>query len=113
MEPPQPVLFALLLGCVCLLLIREGRLPELSGASLLKGAAFAAVLVALALSDYPASWRLGDLILYLAEVSLAPFRVLVVFAVGVSLFGGMLALLYLAGRKRARRGAVAMGKKRG
>lgn len=114
METLQPVLLATLLGCVCLVLVREGRVPDLSGAVLLKGAAFVAVLVALAVSDYPASWRLGDLVVYLAEVSLAPFRVLLVFATGVSLFGGMLWLLYLAGRGRGRRRrGLTVGRKKG
>ncbi|ADI14427.1 hypothetical protein [Truepera radiovictrix] len=104
MDTLQPTLLATLLGLFCLVLVRVGRVPQLSGAALLKGGAFAALLVALAFSDYPASWRLADLMAYLAEVTLAPFRVLLVIVIGAALFGGMLGLLYLVGRGRRPRG---------
>jgi hypothetical protein len=100
----QATLLATLLGLFGLVLVREGRVPQLAGTALFKGGAFLVLLVALALSDYPASWRLGDLMVYLAEVTLAPFRVLLVILIGAALFGGMLWLLYLAGRGRRRRG---------
>ncbi len=103
LETFQPVLLALLLGCVLMVLIREGRAFEIAGTSLLKGAAFMALLFALAVSEYPASWRLEDTVVYLAEVSLAPFRLFVVVATGLLLFGGMLALLSLAGSRSGRK----------
>lgn len=51
-------------------------------------------------SDYPASWRLPELINYLAEPTLAAFRILCVTATGAVIFGSAVALLFWAGRKR-------------
>jgi hypothetical protein len=55
---------------------------------------FGVLSLALAVSDYPASWRLGDIVLHLTELSFQPFRVLVVSATGVVMFASVLGLLY-------------------
>lgn len=51
-------------------------------------------------SDYPESWRLPELIDYLAEPTLAAFRILCVTATGAVIFGSAVALLFWAGHKR-------------
>ena len=51
-------------------------------------------------SDYPESWRLPELINYLAEPTLAAFRILCVTATGAVIFGSAVGLLYWAGQRR-------------
>jgi hypothetical protein len=98
---PTPVLTALLAlgGCVAGWALLRGapsssRLPELSSGRLVALVLWGALLALLWWSDYPAAWRLPELIVYLAEVSLAAFRVLCVTAVGAVLFVGVVVTLF-------------------
>lgn len=98
---PTPVLTALLAlgGCAAGWALLRGApsrptLPELSSGRLVALALWGALLALLWWSDYPAAWRLPELIVYLAEVSLAAFRVLCVTAVGAILFVGVVVTLF-------------------
>lgn len=51
-------------------------------------------------SDYPAVWRVPEMVEYLSEVTLSAFRILVVTATGAVIFGGMVALLFYTRPKR-------------
>lgn len=102
MENPYTLTLALFLGaCGCLLIVTQRQAAlELPTGVLLKLSGFGVLVLALAMSDYPASWRLGDVILYLTELSFQPFRVLVVLATGAAMFASVLGLLYWAGQRK-------------
>ena len=54
-------------------------------------------------SDYPAAWRVPEMVEYFAEMTLSAFRILCVTATGTILFGSMVALLYFTRPKSRRR----------
>jgi len=95
----QPVIVALALGgCVALLLLSQGKVPQVPPGALARFGGFTLLAGLLAASDYPDSWRLADVVAYLAEPSLEPFRLLVVLFIGSVLFTVAVALLYFARR---------------
>ena len=98
-----PLTFALALGCcVTAWLFASRRLepPRVSktriGAGLLGGL----LIYLLWVSDYPAAWRIPEIVEYLSDLTLSAFRILCVAATGTVLFGSMVALLYLTRPKR-------------
>ena len=98
-----PLTLALALGgCVTAWLLASQRLepPRISktriGAGLLGGL----LIYLLWVSDYPAAWRVPEIVEYLSEFTLSAFRILCVAATGTVLFGSMVALLYLTRPKR-------------
>lgn len=78
---------------------RSAPLPDLPPGHLVALALWGALLALLWVSDYPAAWRLPELVVYLAEMSLAAFRILCVTAVGAALFVGVVVVLFSARRR--------------
>lgn len=104
--PLMPLVTALLAlgGCVVgwALLQRAQRsapLPELPTGPLVTLALWGALLLLLWVSDYPTAWRLPELVVYLAEMSLAAFRILCVTALGGVLFVGVVVALFSTRRR--------------
>ena len=101
--PLTSVLSALTLSVFVAAWLGTGRaitLPRVSKTRLAFFGGWLALAYLLWVSDYPAVWRLPELINYLAEPTLAAFRILCVTATGAVIFGSAVALLFWAGRKR-------------
>lgn len=79
---------------------RSITLPQLSKTRLAFFSGWLALAGLLWVSDYPAAWRLPELIDYLAEPTLAAFRILCVTAIGAVIFGSAVLLLFWAGQRR-------------
>ena len=89
--------------CVAVWLSTTGRsitLPHVSKTRLAFFVGWVVLAGLLWVSDYPASWRLPELVNYLAEPTLAAFRILCVTATGAVIFGSAVGLLFWAGRRR-------------
>ena len=98
-----PLTFALALGgCVTAWLFASRRLepPRFSRTRLYVGLLFICVSYLLWVSDYPAAWRVPELVEYFATITFSAFRILCVAATGTVLFGSMVALLYFTRPKR-------------
>lgn len=93
-----------LAGCTALWLaaLQNVTLPRPTPGRLLAGLVWFGLAGLLWVSDYPAAWRLPEVVEYLAGFSLSAFRVLCVTATGALLFGSMVALLFLTRPKRRR-----------
>ena len=93
-----------LAGCAVLWLAASGNasLPRLSRGRLLVGFVWLGLAGLLWVSDYPAAWRVPEMVEYLASFSLSAFRFLCVTATGALLFGSMVALLFVTRPKRHR-----------
>ena len=91
-----------LAGCVAASLLARGSftVPRPPWGRVLLGGLWLLLAALLWVSDYPASWRLPDVVNYMAEVTPSAFRILCVTATGGVIFGSMVALLFLAGRRR-------------
>lgn len=97
------VLSALVLSVCVTVWLSAGRsvaLPRVSKTRLALFGGWSVLAGLLWVSDYPAAWRLPELIDYLAEPTLEAFRILCVTAIGAVIFGSAVALLFWAGRKR-------------
>lgn len=77
-------------------------LPRLTRGRLLAGVIWLGLAGLLWVSDYPAAWRLPEIVEYLAGFTLSAFRFLCVTATGALLFGSMVALLFFTRPKRRR-----------
>ncbi len=100
---PPVTLVLMLSACVTMWLSVNQRslpLPRVSWSGLALFGGWLVLAALLWVSDYPAVWRLPELINYLAEPTLAAFRILCVTATGAVIFGSAVALLFWAGRKR-------------
>lgn len=93
-----------LAGCAALWLVASGHalLPRLSRGRLVAVLAWLGLAGLLWVSDYPAAWRVPEMIEYLAGFSLSAFRFLCVTATGALLFGSVVALLFFTRPKRRR-----------
>ena len=91
-------------GCITVWLVasRGLELPTLSRTRLGVGLLWLAVIYLLWVSDYPAAWRVPELIVYFSQVTLSAFRILCVTATGTVIFGSMVALLFFT-RPKSRR----------
>lgn len=102
--PPLTSILSVLTLSVCVAVwLGTGRsitLPHVSKTRLAFFGGWLALAGLLWVSDYPAAWRLPELIDYLAEPTLAAFRILCVTAIGAVIFGSAVALLSWAGRRR-------------
>ncbi len=95
-------------GCAVLwLLAREALpLPHIPKSRIVLVLLWLALIYLLWVSDYPAAWRVPEMVEYLAETTLSVFRILCVTATGTVLFGSMVALLFFTRpgtRSKARR----------
>ena len=98
-----PLTLALALGCCVtawLLAARRLEPPRISKTRIGAGLLGALLIYLLWVSDYPAAWRVPELVEYLAELTFSAFRILCVAATGAALFGSMVALLYFTRPKR-------------
>ncbi len=96
-------LFASVLGvCAVLALVASKRLelPRPTWRRLRPVVFWGVLFWLLWVSDYPAAWRIPEIVEYLAEVTFSFFRILVVTATGALLFGSLVALLFLTRPKR-------------
>jgi hypothetical protein len=75
-------------------------LPTVSWGKLALVTGWLALALLLWVSDYPAAWRLPELVEYLAEVTFSAFRILCVTVTGTVLFGSMVAALFFTRPKR-------------
>lgn len=93
-----------LAGCAVLWVAASGNasLPRPTRGSLAAGLVWLGLAGLLWVSDYPAAWRVPELVEYLASFSLSAFRFLCVTATGAVLFGSMVALLFFTRPKRRR-----------
>lgn len=93
-----------LAGCTALWLAASGKvtLPRLSRRRLFAGLVWLILAGMLWVSDYPAAWRVPEMVEYLASFSVSAFRFLCVTATGALLFGSMVALLFVTRPKRRR-----------
>ena len=93
-----------LAGCAVLWLAtsRNVTLPRLSRGRLVAGLVWLVLAGLLWVSDYPAAWRVPEMVEYLASFSVTAFRFLCVTATGAVLFGSMVALLFVTRPKRRR-----------
>ena len=93
-----------LAGCTALWLAASGKLtlPRLSRGRLLAGLIWLVLAGLLWVSDYPAAWRVPEMVEYLASFSASAFRFLCVTATGALLFGSTVALLFVTRSKRRR-----------
>lgn len=93
-----------LAGCTALWLAASGKvtLPRLSRERLLAGLIWLVLAGLLWVSDYPAAWRVPEIVEYLASFSVSAFRFICVTATGAVLFGSMVALLFFTRPKRRR-----------
>ncbi len=93
-----------LAGCAVLWLAasRNVTLPRLSRGRLLAGVVWLVLAGLLWVSDYPAAWRVPEMVEYLASFSVSAFRFICVTATGAVLFGSMVALLFFTRPKRRR-----------
>ena len=93
-----------LAGCTALWFAASGRLtlPHLSRGRLLAGLVWLVLAGLLWVSDYPAAWRVPEMVEYLASFSVSAFRFICVTATGALLFGSMVALLFVTRPKRRR-----------
>ena len=97
-----PVLALVLGGCIAAWLLVAGGLepPRVSITRIGVGLLFVCLCWLLWVSDYPAAWRIPELVEYFATITFSVFRILCVTATGTVLFGSMVALLYLTRPKR-------------
>ncbi len=102
--PPLTSILSVLTLSVCVAVwLGTGRsvtLPHVSKTRLAFFGGWLALAGLLWVSDYPAAWRLPELIDYLAEPTLAAFRIVCVTAIGAVIFGGAVLLLFWAGQRR-------------
>ena len=94
---------ALILGCCVsawLIVSDKLELPRVSKTRIGAGLVWALVIYLLWVSDYPAVWRLPEIVEYMAELTLSAFRILCVALTGTVIFGSMVALLYVTRPKR-------------
>lgn len=93
-----------LAGCAVLWLAASGNvaLPRLTRGRLVAGLVWLGLAGLLWVSDYPAAWRVPEMVEYLASFSLSAFRFLCVTATGALLFGSVVALLFVTRPKRRR-----------
>ena len=91
-------------GCATVWLVasRGLELPTPSRTRLGIGLLWLVAIYLLWVSDYPAAWRVPELIVYFSAVTLSAFRILCVTATGTVLFGSLVALLFFT-RPKARR----------
>jgi len=89
-------------GCVAASLLARGSFtaPRPPWGKVALGALWLLLAALLWVSDYPSSWRLPDVVDYMAEVTPSAFRILCVTATGAVIFGSAVALLVRAGRRR-------------
>ncbi len=107
MEPLSPFIVSissvLTLSVCAAVWVGTGRsitLPRVSKTRLIFFCGWLTLAGLLWVSEYPESWRLPELVDYLAEPTLAAFRILCVTATGAVIFGSAVALLYWAGQRR-------------
>ncbi len=74
--------------------------PRVSWGKLALALLWLALALLLWVSDYPAAWRVPELVEYLAVVSVSAFRILCVTATGAVMFGSVVALLFFTRPKR-------------
>lgn len=75
-------------------------LPPVSRGKLTLVGGWLVLALLLWVSEYPAAWRLPELVEYFAEVTSSAFRILCVTATGAVLFGSMVAALFFTRPKR-------------
>ena len=106
MNNPLPLtatLFTSLLGvCAVLMLVASKRLelPQPTWRRLRPVLFWVILFGLLWVSDYPAAWRVPEIVVYLAEISFSFFRIVLVTLTGAILFGSLVALLFLTRPKR-------------
>ena len=105
----EPVLISVILtlsGCVAFWLVARKEtllLPRISREKVFSALLWLGVIWLLWVSDYPAAWRVPEMVEYLAEMTLSAFRILCVTATGTVIFGSMVALLFFTRPKSRRR----------
>lgn len=92
-------------GCVAFWLVArsESPLPHVSRARVFSALLWLGLIWLLWVSDYPAAWRVPEMVEYFAQTTLSVFRILCVAATGTVLFGSLVALLYFTRPKSRRR----------
>ncbi len=92
-------------GCIILWLVARDALPlpHVSKERIVVVLLWAGLIGLLWVSDYPAAWRVPEMVEYLAETTLSVFRILLVTATGTVLFGSMVAMLFFTRPKSRRR----------
>lgn len=92
------------MGCAALWLAasRNVTLPRLTTGRLTAALVWLGLAGLLWVSDYPAAWRLPEVVEYLAGFTVSAFRFLCVTATGALLFGSVVALLFWTRPKRRR-----------
>ena len=77
----------------------SGDMPKVSTRFLALLGAFVVLAVFIAFPSNPAEWSLGNVVLFLAEYTLNPLRILGILVLGGGIFYGAVHALYLSRRR--------------